>query len=69
MSTWLTRAIPTGLLYHAEHDWARIDGEQADLRDHLVRAGRSSGEVVFFDPPEVGAQVEGRGPRTRRWSP
>ena len=33
--------LPRDLLYHPEHDWARIDGDEATLRDHLVRAGRA----------------------------
>ena len=35
-------SYPDDLHYHPEHDWARIDGDAATLRDHLVRAGRSS---------------------------
>ena len=49
-------SYPEDLKYHAEHDWARIEGDQATFGDHLVRAGRAR-EVVFFDPPEVGASV------------
>ena len=30
---------PDDLKYHAEHDWARIDGDSGDTRDHLVRPG------------------------------
>ena len=34
-------SYPEDLLYHPEHDWARIDGERArHARHHLVRAGR-----------------------------
>jgi glycine cleavage system H protein len=47
---------PDGLLYHPEHDWARIDGETATFGITWY-AQDSLGEVVFFDPPEVGAQV------------
>ena len=32
-------SYPDDLKYHAEHDWARIDGDTADVRHHLVRAG------------------------------
>ena len=31
--------LPADLKYHAEHDWARIDGDIGDLRHHLVRPG------------------------------
>ena len=33
---------PDDLLYHDEHDWARIEGDAGDLRDHLVRPGLRS---------------------------
>ncbi|MGZ8622257.1 MAG: glycine cleavage system protein GcvH [Solirubrobacterales bacterium] len=49
-------SYPDDLLYHAEHDWARVEGEQATLGITWY-AQDSLGEVVFFDPPEVGAQV------------
>ena len=38
---WLKPAIPDDLLYHAEHDWARVDGERRDVRHHVVRPGRA----------------------------
>ena len=36
-------SYPEDLLYHPEHDWARIDAADrlGDARDHLVRAGRA----------------------------
>ena len=49
-------SYPDDLLYHAEHDWARVEGEQATLGITWY-AQDSLGEVVFFDPPQVGAQV------------
>jgi len=45
---------PDDLRYHPEHDWARIDGDQATFGVTWY-AQDSLGEVVFFDPPEVGA--------------
>jgi glycine cleavage system H protein len=50
---------PDGLLYHPEHDWAQIDPTHPDLATFGVTwyAQDSLGEVVFFDPPEVGAKV------------
>ena len=50
-------SYPEGLLYHPEHDWAQIDGETATFGITWF-AQDSLGEVVFFDPPEVGAQVK-----------
>ncbi|MBV9818645.1 MAG: glycine cleavage system protein GcvH [Solirubrobacterales bacterium] len=49
-------SYPDDLLYHPEHDWARVDGEEATLGITWY-AQDSLGEVVFFDPPKVGAQV------------
>jgi glycine cleavage system H protein len=48
---------PDDLRYHEEHDWARIEGDQATLGITWY-AQDSLGEVVFFDPPEVGASVQ-----------
>ncbi len=47
---------PDDLRYHAEHDWARIDGDQATFGITWY-AQDALGEVVFFDPPDIGAQV------------
>jgi glycine cleavage system H protein len=47
---------PDDLLYHPEHDWARVDGETATLGITWF-AQDALGEVVFFDPPEVGSSV------------
>jgi len=47
---------PDDLLYHPEHDWARIEGDQATFGITWY-AQDALGEVVFFDPPEVGASV------------
>jgi glycine cleavage system H protein len=49
-------SYPEELLYHSEHDWARIDGDQATFGITWY-AQDSLGEVVFFDLPEIGAQV------------
>src|SRR6201991_3380392 len=49
-------SYPTELLYHAEHDWARIDGDVATFGVTWY-AQDALGEVVFFDPPEVGTTV------------
>ena len=49
-------SYPTDLLYHPEHDWARIDGDTA-VFGITWYAQDALGEVVFFDPPEVGSTV------------
>ena len=49
-------SYPSDLKYHAEHDWARIDGDIATLGITWY-AQEQLGEVVFFDPPEVGSTV------------
>jgi glycine cleavage system H protein len=49
-------SYPEDLKYHPEHDWARIEGEEATFGVTWY-AQDALGEVVFFDPPEVGAQV------------
>ena len=46
-------SYPDELIYHAEHDWARVEGGQATFGITWY-AQDSLGEVVFFDPPEVG---------------
>jgi glycine cleavage system H protein len=47
---------PDDLRYHPEHDWARIEDDHATFGITWY-AQDQLGEVVFFDPPEVGAQV------------
>ena len=47
---------PDDLKYHAEHDWARIDGETATLGITWY-AQDSLGDIVFFDPPSVGDSI------------
>ena len=47
---------PDDLKYHPEHDWARIDGDTATFGITWY-AQDALGEVVFFEPPEVGASV------------
>jgi len=49
-------SYPDDLRYHREHDWARIEGDQATFGVTWF-AQDSLGDVVFFDPPEVGATV------------
>jgi glycine cleavage system H protein len=47
---------PDGLLYHQEHDWARVDGDTATFGITWF-AQDQLGELVFFDPPAVGTQI------------
>ncbi len=47
---------PADLLYHAEHDWARIEGDIATL-GITWHAQDALGEIVFFDPPQPGTQI------------
>jgi glycine cleavage system H protein len=56
-------SYPDDLLYHAEHDWARIEEDEA-VFGITWYAQDSMGEVVFFDPPKVGARVTKDSPYT-----
>ena len=49
-------SYPEDLRYHPEHDWARVEGDTATFGITWY-AQEQLGEVVFFDPPEVGSQV------------
>lgn len=59
-------SYPDDLLYHAEHDWARIDPADPEAATFGITwyAQDSLGEVVFFDPPALGAQVSKDSPYT-----
>jgi glycine cleavage system H protein len=46
-------SYPSDLSYHEEHDWARIEGDTATFGITWY-AQDQLGEVVFFDPPQVG---------------
>ncbi|MBV9195138.1 MAG: glycine cleavage system protein GcvH [Solirubrobacterales bacterium] len=47
---------PDDLLYHPEHDWARVEGGEATFGITWY-AQDALGELVFFDAPQVGAHV------------
>jgi len=47
---------PEELRYHPEHDWAQINGDEATFGITWY-AQSSLGEVVFFEPPDVGTGV------------
>ena len=48
---------PDDLRYHDQHDWARIEGDVAEFGITWY-AQDSLGEVVFYDPPEVGQTID-----------
>ncbi|HTX45261.1 MAG TPA: glycine cleavage system protein GcvH [Solirubrobacteraceae bacterium] len=50
-------SYPEGLLYHAEHDWALIEGDEATFGITWY-AQDSLGEVVFFQLPTIGETVK-----------
>ena len=56
-------SYPDDLLYHSDHDWARVDGDEATFGITWY-AQDSMGEVVFFEPPRVGSQVTKDSPYT-----
>ena len=47
---------PDDLRYHPEHDWVRVDGDEA-VFGITWYAQDALGEVVYYDPPEIGATV------------
>jgi glycine cleavage system H protein len=49
-------SYPDDLKYHQEHDWARIDGDEAVLGITWFAAD-ALGELVHFEPPAEGAAI------------
>ena len=49
-------SYPGDLKYHAEHDWARIDGDTATIGITWY-AQDALGELVHFEPPEQGGSL------------
>ena len=49
-------SYPEDLRYHHEHDWARIDGDEAVLGVTWF-AQDALGELVHFEAPETGSTV------------
>ena len=47
---------PADLRYHREHDWVRTEGDEA-VFGITWYAQDALGEVVYYDPPEVGATI------------
>jgi glycine cleavage system H protein len=52
----VAESYPEDLKYHADHDWARVEDGEATFGITWY-AQDALGEVVFFDPPQVGATV------------
>jgi len=52
-----SESYPEELLYNREHDWARIEGDEAVLGITWY-AVDSLGELVHYEPPAPGAVVE-----------
>lgn len=50
-------SYPEQLKYHSEHDWARVDGDEATLGITWY-AQDSLGELVHYEPPSEDARIE-----------
>ena len=49
-------SYPDDLKYHSEHDWARVDGDEATLGITWY-AQDALGELVHYEPPDDGSTV------------
>jgi glycine cleavage system H protein len=49
-------SYPEDLRYHPEHDWARVEADEATFGITWY-AQDALGEVVFYEPPEIGSDV------------
>ena len=52
----MAESYPEDLLYHPEHDWARIDGDEA-VMGVTRHAQDLLGELVHYEPPDLGSTV------------
>jgi glycine cleavage system H protein len=52
----VTESYPDDLKYHKEHDWARIDGDEA-LLGITWFALDALGELVHYEPPNEGDTI------------
>jgi glycine cleavage system H protein len=50
-------SYPDDLRYHPEHDWARVEGDEATLGITWF-AQDALGELVHFEAPEVGSVLK-----------
>jgi glycine cleavage system H protein len=51
-----TESYPDDLRYHKEHDWARVDGDEAVLGITWF-AQDALGELVHYEPPAEGDKI------------
>jgi glycine cleavage system H protein len=51
-----TESYPDDLRYHKEHDWARVEGDEAVLGITWF-AQDSLGELVHYEPPNAGDRI------------
>jgi glycine cleavage system H protein len=51
-----SESYPDDLRYHREHDWARVEGDEAVLGITWY-AQDSLGELVHYEAPQVGATI------------
>ena len=51
-----SESYPENLRYHREHDWARVEGEEAVLGITWF-AQDALGELVHFEPPQEGQTI------------
>ena len=49
---------PDDLLYHDQHDWARLEGDEHAVFGITWYAQDALGEVVFYEAPETGTEVK-----------
>ena len=56
MTVAAAESYPEELKYHPEHDWARIESDEATLGITWF-AQDALGELVHFEPPEEGSSV------------
>ena len=54
-------SYPDDLRYHREHDWVRLDGDEATFGITWY-AQDALGEVVYFEPPAVGDRITADSP-------
>src|ERR671917_2873578 len=57
-------SYPEDLLYHPEHDWVRLDGDDTATFGITWYAQEQLGEVVFFEPPDAGTELKHGQPYT-----
>jgi glycine cleavage system H protein len=56
----MSETYPDDLRYNKEHDWARLSEDEATL-GITWHAQEALGEVVHFEPPQVGSEIASGG--------